>query len=162
MPERNGWRIRSQRLLCMCLLMLISAHGLAAQERAISKKQLPRPVLDAFTASYPHARIVGCSREVEKGVTLYEVESKEGATHRDVTYKPDGAVVSVEESLPFDLAPQPVREAIAKAHPKATVLTSERVEKDGNTSFEFLIRDGKRRLELQYREDGTLKNSEKK
>ncbi|MCX6561361.1 MAG: hypothetical protein NTZ26_12710, partial [Candidatus Aminicenantes bacterium] len=63
-------------------LALVLAGVAAAQDKpkpaAVDLKILPPAVLKAFQAAYPKAVIKGASKEVEKGVTQYEVESVDG------------------------------------------------------------------------------------
>jgi hypothetical protein len=133
-----------------------------AQEQAIRKKDVPKPILDAFQKSYPNSTIRGYSKETEQGTVVYEIESVDGKVHRDVTYATDGSLVSVEESLTFADLPEPVRNTLAKEYPKAKVSTCEKVMKGSMTRFEVLIARDKERYELVLNPDGTTAKKEKK
>jgi hypothetical protein len=132
------------------------------QEQSLKKKNVPKAILDAFQASYPKATLKGYSKEKDKETVVYEVESVEGKIHRDVSYTVDGAVISVEESLPYDKVPQPVRDALLKEYPKAKVSMCEKVTKGETIQYELLVRSGKQKYELVFNTDGTIVEKEKK
>ena len=156
----------THRLFLIAVTMLAAMIVVTAtcfpQEQSLKKKDVPKAILDAFKTSYPKATIKEYSKEIEKGTVVYEVESVEGTTHRDISYTADGAVVSVEESLPYKELPQVVRDALTKEYPKAKVSICEKVIKGSTTQFELLVKSGKQKLELVYNADGTLAEKEKK
>ena len=133
-----------------------------AQEQNIQKKDVPKPILEAFQKAYPKATIKGYSKETDQGTVMYEVESVEGKVHRDITYTADGSLVSIEESLPFSDLPQPVRDTIAREYPKAKISMCERVMNGSTTQFEMVIATGKQKYELVLNADGTVAKKEKK
>lgn len=142
--------------------MILVATMCFPQEQSLKKKDVPKAIMTAFKTSYPKATIKGYSKETDQGTVVYEVESVEGTTHRDITYTADGAVVSFEESLAYKDLPQPVRDALMKEYPKAKVSICEKVIKGSTTQFELLVKSGKQKLELVYNADGTLAEKEKK
>lgn len=91
---------------------------------------------------------------------LYEVESSEGTTIRDVTYNPDGTVVSVEETLPVSEFPEAVRIALDKGFPKARITKSEKVTKGSLIQYEVLFTSGKASFEVVFDSDGKLAKKE--
>ena len=156
----------SSRNMCVSMsaliFLLLNASAGYSQEQKIGKKGVPKPVLSAFQNSYPKAVITGFSKETEKGVVVYEVESVEGKTHRDVTYAANGSVITIEESLAYADAPAAIRDAMAKDFPKARIIISEKVIKGSATQYEFLVSSGKKKLELVYDAAGKLVEKEKK
>lgn len=108
-------------------------------EQSITRKEMPAAVLAAFAKSYPKAKIIGYSKEVDEGKTVYEIESTEGATHRDVTYAADGTLVSVEESMDLSAMPAAVQQAVNKKFPGGKITKSEKVTKGTAVAFEFEI-----------------------
>jgi putative PepSY-like beta-lactamase-inhibitor len=108
-------------------------------EEKIEKKDVPAPVLAAFTKAYPKATMKGFSKEVEKGQTLYEVESTEGTMTRDATYTADGKVQAVEESMDVKDAPAAVQQALEKKYPKAKVNKAEKVMEGASVGYEFHV-----------------------
>lgn len=104
------------------------------------KAELPSAVLEAFKAAYPQAVIKGTSKETEKGVTYYEVESIDGMMNRDLLYTADGKTVEVEESVASGALPAAVRQVLAKAYPGNKLLKAEELTKDGQVFYELQIR----------------------
>jgi hypothetical protein len=105
----------------------------------VDLKVLPQAVLDAFKKAYPKAVIRGASKETEKGVTYYEVESVDGKMNRDLLYTADGKAVEVEEALAPGALPAAVVKALDKAYPGYKILKAEDMLKDGRKLFELEI-----------------------
>jgi hypothetical protein len=108
-------------------------------EKAITKKDVPPPVLAAFAKAYPKATVKGYAKEMEKGKTAYEVESMEGKTHRDVLFATDGQLLIVEESMDMKDVPAAVQQALEKKYPKAKVDLAEKVTEGNNVGYEFKL-----------------------
>ena len=146
-----------------CLIFFFVFLSVAfAQEQSLKRADVPKAILDAFRTSYPRAAIKGYSKETDHGTVVFEVESVEGKTHRDVSYTAGGSVVSVEESLGYKDVPQPVRDAVARDYPKSKVRSCEKVIKGPTTQFELLVQSGKQKRELVFNADGTLAEKEEK
>lgn len=109
------------------------------QETQVQKKDVPEPVLAAFAKAYPKATIKGYAKEMEKGQTMYEVESVEGKTHRDVSFAPDGKLLVVEESMELKDVPAAVQQALEKKFPKAKVNLVEKVTEGTSIGYEFKV-----------------------
>jgi Putative beta-lactamase-inhibitor-like, PepSY-like len=105
----------------------------------VDLKILPPAVLEAFQKAYPKAVIKGASKETEKGVTYYEVESLDGKMNRDLLYTADGKAVEVEEAVAPGALPPAVLQALAKAYPGYKILKAEDMTKDGQKLFELQI-----------------------
>jgi uncharacterized membrane protein YkoI len=105
----------------------------------VDLKILPAAVLGAFKTAYPHAVIKGASKETEKGVTYYEVESVDGKMNRDLLYTADGKAVEVEESVAPSALPPAVLQTLAKTYPGYKIIKAEDMTKDGQKLFELQI-----------------------
>ncbi len=106
-------------------------------ETKVARKDVPAPVLAAFEKAYPKATIKGFSKEKEKGQTVYEVESVEGKTHRDVSYAADGKLLITEESVEMKDVPAAVQQALNRKYPKAKVDLAEKVTEGTSVGYEF-------------------------
>ena len=106
------------------------------------KPVLPRAIATAFHQTYPKATILAFSRETENGRTIYEVESRDGTTRRDLLYTPTGTTLEIEETLPAAELPAPVRNAVETAAPGAKVTRAERVTRDTVVTYEIAVRVG--------------------
>lgn len=130
---------------CMCKVLLVfvfvcsATLAVAQEKKAKGKVVLPESVLSAFHTAYPHAVIKGTSKETEKGVTYYEVESVDGKMKRDLLYTADGKAVEVEEAMVPGALPPAVLQALAKAYPGYKILNAEDIAKGGQKFFELQI-----------------------
>jgi hypothetical protein len=115
--------------------------------------KLPAAVENAFKAAYPLATIKHTSHETEDGVEQYEIESTNQGRALDVNYKPDGAVIVIEEEVTASELPAAVATAIATRYPKATVTTRERATEGQKTYFELGLK-GAPVKEVQLTPDG--------
>jgi hypothetical protein len=136
--------MRIQPLFPAALLLLLLAglpvsSRLSAQEKKISKKDVPPPVLTAFEKAYPHATIRGTSTEVENGKTYFEIESMDGTRSRDILYNVDGTVAEIEEVVAVGTLPEAVRTAVGKEFPKAKIAKAERTTKGTDVSYEVHV-----------------------
>lgn len=110
-----------------------------AKSAAVDLKILPPSVFNAFKLAYPNAVIKGTSKEIEKGVTYYEIESVDGKMNRDLLYTADGKAVEVEEAIVPGALPPAVLQALAKAYPSYEILKAEDLVKGGQKYFELQI-----------------------
>ena len=134
--------MNTRMVLCALLLLVVGfsyASSMQAQAKP-AKPVLPAPVAKAFQETYPAARILAFSREREKGRIIYEVESRDGTTRRDLLYSTTGEVLEIEETIALAALPPPVRNALETAAPGAKVSRAERVTRDSVVTYEFAVR----------------------
>ena len=81
--------------------MLFSGYGLAS-EKSVKMKDLPRAVQKTVQEQMSGAKLLGLSKETEKGKTFYEAETTVNGHTRDVLIDSKGAVVQVEEEIAMD------------------------------------------------------------
>lgn len=155
-------RIRNFPATLATVVMLSVVFIASAQERAIKKADLPQAVIEAFTKAYPQATVRGCSMEKEEGATVYEIESIEGSTTRDVSYAADGKLISLEETVAIGSMPQQVREGLERDFPGAVYRTIEKVQEHGAVVFEVLLTTHGQKIEVVYSGDGALMKKEVK
>lgn len=147
---------------CMVLLVFVLVCSatlvMAREKKAKGKVVLPEAVLSAFKIAYPKAEIKAVSKETEKGVTYYEVESIDGKQQRDILYTADGKVAEIEETLNTATLPEAVTQTLSKEFPGAKVLKVEALTRDGQKSFELMIKlaKGEQKGELQVAPDGKI------
>jgi uncharacterized membrane protein YkoI len=111
----------------------------SAKNKAPDLKILPAAVLNAFKTAYPKAVIKGTSKETEKGVTYYEVESVDGKLNRDLLYTADGKAAEIEEAVAPESLPAAVQQALTKAYPGCKILKAEALTKGPEKMFELQI-----------------------
>ena len=127
-----------------------------AQEKEIKRKDVPTAVLAAFAKTYPNAKAKEFSMETENGKTIYEIESVEGKTNRDLSYTEEGALVVIEETIGMDALPQPVQAALKKDFAKSAITRCEKVTEGPSTTFEVAMKSGKKKSEVVFNADGTI------
>ena len=152
---------RMGAVLLIGLVLGLGLVGLAAaqdkpKDQAVDLKVLPPPVLKAFKAAYPNAVIKGASKEVEKGMIQYEVESVDGKLNRDLLYMADGKVIEIEETIAPENLPAPVKQTLAKDYPGATVLKAEILTKDGAKAYELSIESKGKKFGLTIDPQGKI------
>jgi len=127
-----------------------------SQEIKISPKKLPSAILKNYKMEYPNAHITGATREITNGDTVYEVLSKDSTVKRTVSFHSDGIPIEIEETMPVDQLPAPVTNAIANQYPNAKILVAEMVMRGADMTYEVLLKDKKRNIEVKYNMDGSM------
>jgi hypothetical protein len=118
---------------------------------------LPQAVLSAFKGAYPNAVIKGTSKEMENGVTYYEVESVDGNLNRDLLYSADGKAVEIEEAMaPADL-PTAVEQTLAKEFPGYKILKAEKMTKGNQSLFELRIQVKDKKMAVTIDPSGKIR-----
>jgi len=94
--------------VCFCSVV-------AAQEKKITRNQLPAAVEKTVARESEGATITEFARETEHGQTFYEASLMLNGRRREILMDKQGNVVEVEEVVSFDSLPQPVQESFRKA-----------------------------------------------
>lgn len=131
----------------VCAIALPGA-SLAAQD------SLPQVVASAFHQAYPAARVLHVSKERRDGTVVYEIESRDGDTRRDLIYSTAGAVLEIEERIPVDAVPAVVRAAAERRVAGGTLVGAERVTRGTVVLFEVQLRLNGRSRFLTYDPEG--------
>ncbi|SDY41626.1 Putative beta-lactamase-inhibitor-like, PepSY-like [Nitrosomonas sp. Nm33] len=145
-----------QLWIVAALATFLAAFGQAnAGEKELSKHQVPKAVLEAFEKAYPNTKKVEFEKGVFEGKDAYEVEYKEDGREHEILYSPEGVVLQKEETIDVKTLPEPVVQAISKAHPKATIKEAEKIMKpDGTiTGYEVELKTEGKELELELELD---------
>src|SRR5437764_11162487 len=116
-------------------LLLVSVSAFA-QEAKIKEKDVPPAVIAAFKSAYPNATVRGYAKETEKGKTFYEIESKDGATMRDLLYNPDGTVAEIEETIAAADLPAEAQQIIKSKYPRSVVSRAGEVTEGKTNKYE--------------------------
>ena len=148
--------INLKRLVLMASCLLLVSVSAFAQESKIKEKDVPPVVVAAFKSAYPNATVRGYAKETERGKTFYEIESKDGATMRDLLYNPDGTAAVIEETIAASDLPAEAQQTIKSKYPRGVVSRAEKVTEGDTIKYEVSIRNGKRRTGLGFDADGKL------
>lgn len=141
------------RTLVVCLILVTAAAARATAQR----DTLPTAVATVFRQAYPNAKILNVVREMLDGKPVYEIESEDGPTRRDLLYSVDGQTLEVEEMIPADSLPAAVRAAVARDLPGATIVDGERIVKGSVTLYDVHARKGGQNRTLTYDPAGVRK-----
>ena len=109
----------------------------AAGAKSLQVKDLPAAVQKTVQETLKGAEIKNISKEVEKGVTQYEVETMLNGKHRDFNVDAKGKLVVVEEEVDIAGIPAAAKSAIEKKVAGGKLGMVETVNKgDGVTLYE--------------------------
>jgi uncharacterized membrane protein YkoI len=123
-------------LAALCGLAFLPARGLA-QETATDTK-LPAAVKKTFDARFPKGQIEKVEAEQEGGVTVYDIEFKDGDTSKETDITADGTMLEFTVVIDAKAVPEAAMKPIREAAAGATMKRVERIEishetKDGKT-----------------------------
>jgi hypothetical protein len=126
-----------------------------AQEKKITRKQLPAAVERTVARESQDATIKGFATEIEKGRKLYEVELTVNGHTKDILIDRKGTIVEEEEEVAIDSLTVPVQDALRKAAGPGTIGMIESLTKRGKlVAYEAHVRTGKKRSEIQVGPNG--------
>jgi uncharacterized membrane protein YkoI len=141
------------RLLCVASVSFAIA---LAGETPVKMKDLPPAVQKTVQDQTKGAQIKGLSKEVEKGKTMYEVETMMNGKARDLLIDATGALVSVEEPIAIDAIPAAAKAAIEKLAAGGKIKSVETVTKGQTVTYEAVIAKGKKNSEVVVAADGSV------
>src|SRR6516165_4249081 len=93
---------------------ILSLSAVAATAAGLQLKNLPAPVQKTVQENLKGGEIKNISKETEKGVTQYEVETMLNGKHRDFNVDAKGKLLVVEEETDLASIPAPAKAAIEK------------------------------------------------
>jgi uncharacterized membrane protein YkoI len=149
------------RFAMVAAAISLLSFSAAAQEKKITAQQVPAAVIAAFKSSYPNATIRGYAQEKENGKVFYEIESREGTIKRDVLYNADGTVAEVEESISASDLPADAQRAIKQKYPRAVITLAEKTTAGDTVGYEVSLRNGKKRIGMEFDSSGKVKTKGK-
>ncbi len=102
------------------------------------------------------ATLVGLSKEVEKGKTTYEAETKVNGKSRDIEFDSKGAVLTIEEEIDLGTIPAAARTAIEQKAAGGTIKKVESVTHGGAVSYEAAVKTkAGKNIEIGVNADGS-------
>jgi hypothetical protein len=135
--------------------LVLIATGSLGQEKKIQRSDLPPAVEDTVVAESRGAVIQGFSLENENGQTFYEAETTVSGHRRDVLIDKSGAVVEVEEQVPFGSLSASVKEGLQAKAGKGKIVRVESITKhDRLVAYEAKVLTGTKKSEVQVGPDG--------
>ncbi len=140
-----------------CLMAAVVLATISAVEaKGLKLKDLPPAVQKTVTETAKGAEIKNISKETEKGVTQYEVETMLNGKHRDFNVDDKGVLLLVEDEATLDSFPAAAKAAVTKAIAGGKGAKFEVMSKGGKTLYEVEFKDkaGENRA-LLFSADGT-------
>lgn len=145
---------RSELIVC-ALVILASPATLYAQEKRITRKDLPAAVEKTVREQSDGATIKGFSTEVENGKKVYEVQMTVNGHGRDVSIDEQGHLLDVEDEVVFASLPVEIQAGLKKAAGTATLGKIEALTKGGKlVAYESVVTSGGKHHEIQVGPDG--------
>ena len=147
---------RFTTIILVGILVISVASSGSAQDKKITKKDVPAAVLKAFEAAYPKAKVNNYGTEAEKGVTFYELETIEGKIKRDLLYKADGTLAELEEILTPAMVPEAITKTIKAEFPKGKIVSGEKTTQGSAVTFDIVVANGKEKVRVDLNADGKI------
>jgi hypothetical protein len=126
--------------------------------------KVPAPVMKAFKAKYPTAKIVTAEKGDQDGKQVYEFAIEQGGKKLEVSFSPDAKFVGSEEVIKESDLPAKVRQAFQKKYPKAEVVEVEKaITAEGGSEkvvYEIIIKHEKGKLETRFDPEGKFLGQE--
>lgn len=137
--------------------------GTSLADEKIPLKEVPKAVVDAVNAKFPKAEVVQAEKEVEDGVTYYELAIKFNGNNIDVTSKADGEIVEIETEIKPTGLPKEVIGQLDAKYPKAEIKKAEYIASKEVTKYEVLLLTAdKQTVEVVFETRWILIKEEKK
>ena len=143
--------------LCTCsvIIALAICCVVAAQEKKITRAQLPPAVEKTVARESQGATINGFATEIENGKRLYEVELTVDGRSKDISMDKNGNIMEIEEEVAMDSLPAAVQEGLRKAAGAGTIDKIESLTKRGKlVASEGHVKTGAKRSEIQVGPNG--------
>jgi hypothetical protein len=122
--------------ICLAATIVLAFSGLSSAA-SLKLKDLPAAVQKTVNDSLKGGEIKSIGKEVEKGVTQFEVETMLNGKHRDFNVDAKGKLLVVEEEIDLASVPPAAKAAIEKKVAGGKLGTVESVDKgDGAILYE--------------------------
>jgi len=146
---------RSRFVVGAALAALILALPTIAQEKKLTKDQLPAAVQKTVDEQSTGATVRGYSTEKEDGRTIYEVQLTVNGKNRDVSMDTAGAVIEIEDTVDFASLPDAVQAGLKKKAGAGKILKVEALtKKDKLVAYEAVVETAGKKKEVQVGSDG--------
>lgn len=154
--ERTNYMNMNIRLSIVSVAIALAiCSGAVAQEKKITRAQLPLAVEKTVARESQGATIRGFATEIENGKRLYEVELTVDGRSKDISMDKNGNIVEIEEEVAMDSLPTAVQEGLRKAAGAGTIGKIESLTKRGKLrAYEAHVKTGAKGSEIQVGPNG--------
>ena len=127
----------------VAVLVVAASVPSLTRERRVKLDALPPAVKQTVLEVSKGLKLRGLTHEVEKGETFYEAELEVNDRTRDVIMDPSGAIVLIEEEVPWSEVPAVVQSALEKWAEGRPILLVETLTRNGKIEvYEAHMRKG--------------------
>ena len=121
----------------------------------------PDAVSAAAKKAYADGQITSCKKELDHGETQYEVKLDLRSGKIEIDVSPAGKILQTEQAMEIAAVPPAVMKTFNAKYPavaptKANKLTAA----DNKVTYEVVYREGTKRHEVTFAEDGTFLEAE--
>jgi len=127
-----------------------------SKNKKYSEKDIPKIVLESFKKSYPNSEILGYDVGKEKGITTYEIETKEDNIFRDIEYKEDGTILEIGEIIGISTLPENIVNSINKKYKTGKILEAEKKTSGNEISYEVIVDFKNKKYEVLLSQNGNI------
>ena len=143
------------------LMVTVAAATTRAEERRITRDELPVAVRKTADKQAVGATVRGYTKEVENGQVEYEVELFTGRHTKDISIAPDGRVLEVEEQVEIGSLPEEVKSGLQGAASSGKITKVESITKNGIlVAYEAKVAGSGKHSEVKVGPDGKRLNHE--
>lgn len=137
------------------MLSVLGFGAAVAAEKKMKMQDLPPAVQQTVKEQTKNATLVGIAKEVEKGKTVYELETKVNGRSRDLMIDAGGAVLSVEVEVALESISAAAKAAIEKAAAGGKVTRVETLTEGKSVSYEAGLQVKGKKSSITVKADGT-------
>lgn len=151
----------AKSIFAMGITLLALSAPVRAKEVDVPLDQVPKAVLDAIKAKFPHAKLTGAEKETDDGKTTYEVSLEHKEREYSVAVTADGRITEIEREIDIKDLPKAVSDAIKKKYPGAKLEKAEEVAADDKTTYEVVVeKSGDKDIEVTVDATGKIVKEE--
>jgi hypothetical protein len=136
-------------------LAIFASAVLFAAEKPVKMTDLPPAVQKAVHEQTEGTQVKGFTKEVEKGKTIYEVETTVNGHGRDLSFDASGNLLEIEEETTLASLPDAAKMAIEKKAVGGKITMVEAVTKGKTVTYEATITKGEKKSEFAVAGDGS-------
>jgi hypothetical protein len=103
------------RGLMLCVVALCGLPATALAQKTAPDTKLPDAVKKTFQARFPKGEIFKVDVDVENGVTVYDLEFKDGAVEKETDITADGTMLEFTVVIDAKAAPEAAMKSVRKA-----------------------------------------------
>lgn len=137
--------------LVLLAVLAIPAASSAKEEKSLAIEQIPAEAAKPILAAAGKATLT-LKKEKEDGVEAYEAKWEASGHKHEITVTPAGEVLSEEEIVALESAPEAVRTAIKAAG--GELIAVEKITEKGTASYEAAFKVAEGKLEVKYDASG--------